>query len=55
MARILLYAVLIYGVFMLFRYFLKRMGNQSKEADRIRHKEKIDASKVEDADFEEIK
>lgn len=59
--RIILFAVIVYGVYLLLRIFFRLMANQRSSQDKQptgtveKKPRKVDLNNIEDADFEEIK
>jgi hypothetical protein len=54
--KIVIFAVLIYGVYMLLRYIFRSLaGPQKNSTVQEKPKHKIDPDEIEDAEFEEIK
>lgn len=55
--RIVIFAMLIYGVYLLLRYLFRTLAGQPKNSAPPQNKpgRKIDPDNIEDAEFEEIK
>ena len=59
--RIVIFAIIVYGVYLLLRIFFRMMANQKSAPgtppvkNTAKKPRKVDLSNVEDADFEEIK
>jgi hypothetical protein len=59
--KIVLFAIIVYGVYLLLRIFFRLMANQKSAQDKQpaatveKKPRKVDLSNIEDADFEEIK
>ncbi len=54
--RIVIFAVLIYGVFLLLRYIFRTLAAPRKDSTmEEKPRRKIDPNQIEDAEFEEIK
>jgi hypothetical protein len=58
--KIVFFAIIVYGVYLLLRIFFRLMANQKSagvkrtQSDENKKQRKVDLSNVEDADFEEI-
>jgi hypothetical protein len=58
MTRIIVFAVIVYGAYLLIRYFLRSMSSKNNSPEppvEDKSRRKIDLNNVQDAEFEEIK